>query len=310
MGKRKKKTEAAVKGGWWRRLLHLDPEQQAGMGRKAKVVGAVLFLVVLVVGMRLLEGYVAGVARQRGVRLKVQLLNPPAWASDRLVRDICLSSGIRRDDFLLDKDLPGQWAANLAVNPWIKQVKKVHRRYDGLVQIECELRRPIAYVEQSDGVFYLDSEGVVLPDATLVGGARHVVKLRGEVAALPGAGETVDSAAVMAGLQVLTLIRQVDEAMPEDERLWMELAAMDVSNYEGREDLFRPHLALYTRNMTEVRWGAAVGRARPYHEASEKSKLSTLYRAHKHMGTLACYQFVELRDEGREIADPLRDQSG
>jgi len=257
-------------------------------------------------GLLYLDSYVHQLARQRQVQLSVEFSNPPAWASDTLIKDICLSSGIRQDDFILDEDLPAQWATNLAQNPWVKQVKQIHRRYDGRVQLDCELRRPIAKVIQSNGTFYLDAEGVVLTEAELAAGAGHLVELRGTVAAVGRPGETIGSAALMAGLQVLSEIRRVDQALPPQQRLWAELAALDVSNHEGRRDPDRPHLSLYTGNGIELRWGAAVGRSRPYREASWKEKIESLYRAHRQTGTLTCYQYVELRDASKRLADPVR----
>ena len=110
----------------------------------------------------------------------------------------------------------------------------------------------------------------------------------------------------MAGLQVLNEIRRVDQALPPQQRLWAELAVLDVSNHEGRRDPSRPHLSLYTHNGIELRWGAAVGRSRPYHEAPWKEKIENLYRAHRQTGTLTCYQYVELRDAAKRLADPVR----
>ena len=290
-------------------LSRLDPDQRSRLARSGvKLAACLLTLAAIVLALHCLDGYVKNVAKARDLQLTIKLLNVPHWVGPSLSRDICLSSGVRSDDFILDKQATTRWHANLSHNPWVKHVRHIHRRYDGLVELDCELRRPIASVSQPNGTFYLDADGVVLPRGELAP-SEQLVQLRGDAAALPEPGSTVNSAALLAGLQVLAMIRCVDEDMPEPQRLWSELAILDVSNYQGRSDLERPHLKLYTTNDTEIRWGAAVGQARPWHEAPAKDKLSMLYRTHSQTGTLQCYKYIELRDAGKQTADPLRSSS-
>ncbi|MBN1436665.1 MAG: hypothetical protein JW936_06300 [Sedimentisphaerales bacterium] len=281
------------------------------------------FLLVLGVagGFHFLDKYVHQISQDRQVSLSIRLIDSsvdsadpdrrlPDWVSGQLVRDICFSTGIRSDDYILDEQLPRQWQQNLSRNPWVKQVRQIHRRYDGQVVLDCELRRPIARVVQSTGTYLLDADGVLLPDADLNGQAGAVVELRGEVAALGQPGDVVTSEAVRAGLQVLGMIRQMDEELDPGERLWHELAILDVSNFNGRRNTAQPHLVLYTTNMTEIRWGAALGRSVPLNEASAIEKLRTLYFAHGRTGTLLQYQFVELRDAYNQYVGQLRHPNG
>jgi len=282
--------------------------RRAGLKTGGFVVIAAGLIAGGILAMQSLERYVANIAGQRQVALQVQFLNPPEWMSDSLIQEICDSTGIRSDDFLLDKVLPERWAKNLAGNPWVSKVNLVHRNYRGIVALDCELRRPVAQIRQADGIYYLDEKGVVLPPAELIGSEEHLVELRGDTVRLPKPGKAVESLPLLAGLHVLTMIRQVDEALPEDQRLWNELAIMDVSNYEGRVDPRRAHLMLYTTNETEVRWGAAVGQSRGYAEASPKEKLRYLYIKHRQEGSLNSYRYVDLRDEGNRWSDPLREE--
>ena len=295
-------------GGLWRFFLQLwrSQDQQTGLSR-ISTLAAVAVLAAVVAGVFFyLQSYVAAITRQRAVELTVVLKNPPPWASEELIRQICLSSGIRSDDFLLDTRLTGKWAANLAANAWVKQVRQVRKRYDGRVELDCQLREPIAWIEHPGRRCYIDLEGVVLPATHLNERYCHLVQLRGSAQAPPAPGQIIQTPALVAGLQVLTMIRCVDEQLPTEERLWAELAALDVSNYEGRVDRAQSHLTLYTSNDTPVHWGAAVGRSRPYLEASWEYKLATLYRAHKQYGTLDYYRYVELRNRRKERADPVR----
>lgn len=263
---------------------------------------------VVIAGFVLLERYVGAINHKRQISWSVQMLNPPRWVSKELRDHVCLkSSGIRVDDFLLDDNLTQKWAANLADNPWVKQVRMVRKRYDGLVEIDCELRRPIGSITQAGRQYYVDSEAVVIPALPLRGAEGHVVELEGVDLGAIRPGDSVGGESLQAGLAVLAMIREVDDQLPQAERLWGELAALDVSNYEGRLNPSEAHLKLYTtNNRTEVRWGAALGRARCFHEASDKSKLRQLYRKRRLYGTLERYRYVELRDVRLERTDPLR----
>lgn len=302
---RKKKIK--VKGNLWQRVKgSLEPQQWQWLGRRlAQLVIVVAMGTGSVYGLLYLEGYVRQVHAERGVQLKVMLKDRPVWATAELIEDICLSSGIRSDDALLDDNLTRRWSKNLMANPWVKQVKEVRKYYDGLVELDCQLREPLAAVADQKGRHFIDVEGVVLPAVPLADG--EVVELIGNFRSLPAPGKPVENEEIMAGLEVLALIRQVDENLPAKERLWRELAMLDVSNFKGRRYADQPHLKLFTQNHTEIRWGAAVNQERALYEASATEKLKTLYRKHRLYGTLDKFISVELRDRRVERADPLRE---
>jgi len=309
MSRKKKQSSEKTDRIVFSERLALSPERQTRIKRAAAVLlaGGILAAVV-VEGFGFLEDYVAHITGRREVQWRVQLVDPPRWVSEELRDYLCLETcGIESGDFLLDKHLTRKWAANLAKNPWVKHIRQVRKRYDGLVEIDCELRQPIASIKQGSEVYYLDVEGVILPVLPLEGTLGHVVCLRGESAGQIVPGDSIDSAAILAGIEVLAMIRQVDEQLPRAERLWHELASLDVANYEGRKDSAQAHLKLYTKNNhTEVRWGAAVDRSRVYYEAPEKYKVERLYQAHRLYGTLDRFEYIELRDMRKERADPLR----
>ena len=306
----KKISRRKSNGFWSRSAARFDEQWLNRWGwRLGKLLVWGFMGAMVVVGFSYLEDYVREISRRRNVALTVELKNRPHWASEELIEQVCLSTGIRGDDFLLDKQLTEKWARNLAENPWVKELKLMRKCYDGRLEIDCELRQPLASLSQGQKIFFLDADGVLLPAQPLHQGAGgHLVQLRGAQFNTPQPGERINSPALLAGLEVLALIRQVDEQLPRQERLWQELAVMDVSNYEGRLKPAEPHLVLYTANQTQIRWGAAPDRSRPYYEAPAEVKLATLYKSYKRHGTLEAYQYVDLRDLRKEKADPLRRQ--
>ena len=257
-------------------------------------------------GFTYLDRYVHQIAHQRDLSLTVGLVDRPVWASNELVEKVCLSTGIHSDDFLLDESLPRTWAANLKANPWVKELRYLRKRYDGRLEIDCDLRLPIASVVKGTKVYYLDAQGVLLPAARLAGDQAHLVRLRGSDFELPKAGRAVSSPALRAGLELLTLIKQVDERLPWQERVWAELAVLDVANFRGRLNNADPHLTLFTTNDTEIRWGAEVGEYLAHYEAPDRIKLRWIYQHKKLHGSLGAYLTIDPRPLRKETADPLR----
>lgn len=308
----KKKAKKTVKKKknrqFWRNIATIIPVHYwAWMGRRVLVllligvvVGSVAF------GFGFLDRYVHTITQQRELKLDVVLKNPPAWASQQLIKGVCLSTGILSDDFLLDESLSDKWAQNLTQNPWVKRLNLVRKRYDGRLEIDCQLRHPLASIRDGQDIYYVDAEGIVLPALPLVGAEGHVVRLQGVKVGSLQVGTAVNTSDLLAGIQLLAMLRQVDQQMPMPDRLWGELAVIDVSNFQGRLSQAESHLVLYTDNNTEIRWGAAVGQGRAWYEAPAKTKISNLYQSYKLYGNLGEYEYVDLRNIRKDKADPLR----
>jgi len=305
MAKSKKKPKNQSPGRFKRAVSALFGSGGSFFRRAVYLCLFVAATVGAVIGFGRMEDYVRKITLERQVQLKVVMKSQPTWAGDELIEQVCLSSGIRSDDFLLQGNLTSQWMQNLRKNAWVKNVRGVRKYYDGTVEIDCQLREPIAMLKHGDDVRYVDAEGVILSAMPV---SRHLVQLRDKdsVTSLRQPGESVGSQSLMAGLAVLSLIREMDEHLPRGDRLWHELALLDVSNYEGHVDYAKAHLTLFTKNQTEIRWGAAIERELPYNEAPWKYKLASLYRAYKQEGTLDAYSYVDLREWRKEKSDPLR----
>ena len=303
--RRKNRSRSDASKGFATSLVGMfKPAQWPWLSRLALRTAAIIILAAVVgFAFSYMEKHVQDITQDRQVKLSVRLANSPLWLPNDLYREICYSAQIRADNLLLDKTLTQQWFANLRSNPWVKSVNKIHKHYDGLVEIDCEIREPIASVKKNGKLFYVDLEGVLLPAHHI---NKHLVRLRGADSSLPEPGQAITSPQLIAGIEVLQLIRHVDERLSPQNRLWSELASLDVANFEGRLDPAKSQLTLYTKGKTPVRWGAPVGKSLAYYEAEEKIKLDTLYRQFKHTGSLDRYQYVELRNQRKERVDPLK----
>lgn len=281
----------------------LVPAVRRQIGRFTLWLGAIGLIIATFIT---LENYVKNVARERDVQYSITLLNPPSWLSKDLEREICLTLGVKSDDYILDKSLTEKWKQALSNNSWIKHINMIHRDYTGHITLDCEIRFPIAAVHQDNQVYYLDLEGTVLPAGPV---SHHLVRFIGNESFLPAPGNTVTARDLVAGLKVVQLIKNVDLHLPATERIWTELASLNIANFEGRCDSTESHLTFYTERDTPIRWGAAVGQSTANYEAQYKVKLANLYRQFKQTGSLDSYHYVELRDFRKERADPFKTAS-
>jgi hypothetical protein len=322
--KRKKTTKKTAGPGVSQRIGKLWQSEHMGWAKKKLGILILLVLLAAVIGFgfSFLERYVQEVNRSRQVNLKVKLevngAPPPRWASEELIRQVCLSTEIRQEDDFSDPELVKRWNENLAKNPWVKKIHRLHKRYEGeedgkhegMLIIDCELRQPLASVQADSGLCYVDAEGMVLPAVPLDGPGGHLVRLQGGANKSIRSGIQISSESLLAGIQVLSEIRKTEDQLPTEDQLWSELAVMDVSNYEGRLDPRGSHLVIYTGDNTEIRWGAALKRERPYYEAPAVTKLMHLYRSHRRYKSFKDYEYVDLRYLRKEKADPLRRPKG
>ena len=261
-------------------------ERFAGLRKIVLVVIPFLMLIAGAVwGMAKLEGYVKYVAHDRGIPVEVCFVGEkPAWATDALIEKINASCKIGSDVFLLEESLVKELWANLSQNPWVESISQVRKCYSGKIEIDYKLREPIAVIIRDDVTRYLDAEGVVL-DCVAV--QKHLIRIDGSYQAVPLPGHKIMQDDVMAALKILSRIAYIDgELQDESERIWTELARIDISNYQGRNDSGKSHINLFTHKNTEIRWGVQIGSEVGNLEAEDKDKLTKLFTCYTIYGTL------------------------
>jgi hypothetical protein len=98
----------------------------------------------------------------------------------------------------------------------------------------------------------------------------------------------------------------MDRLVTPDKPLLYEIASVDVSNFKGRENSRFPHIVLYTKDNTEIIWGAEVGTWQQFLESTDEQKLAKLYEYYKKHGSLlGGVKYINLRDPQDNIPLPI-----
>jgi hypothetical protein len=223
---------------------------------------------------------------------RVVLKERPPWMSEQLERQIL--SAIRPDapHSAFDRGLLQRQAEILARNPWVRRVHSVRRLYvrepGDTIEVDVELRTPLALVAWEDYFWLVDSEGVKLPEQYSRQQAQRVLRddqgrillraVYGVSNAPVEAGKKWTGEDLAAGLELLRLVAAQPFAG--------DVAGVDVSNFGGRNDPREAQLVLRTRRDTEVRWGRPVSAKDFFVEIAVTRKLQVLGDVWRQYGRL------------------------
>ncbi|MBN2270952.1 MAG: hypothetical protein JXN61_10080 [Sedimentisphaerales bacterium] len=242
-------------------------------------------------------------ASEDNVALEIRAV--PAWVNEALKEKL---SAVARADGIglrLDDTVAGRVQRNIQeMFPWLDGAT-VRTMHDRLV-IEGRWRKPVVFVKRGLDKFYVDHDLVVLdfvemPHLTITNVRGLAVTAEG-----PALGQVWHCDDLGAAVQVVELLGEWDRRRTPDKPLLDEIAAVDVSNYDGRSNSRFPHIVLYTTDNTEVIWGAEPGKWQRHLEASDAEKLAKLYAHYKEYGTLlGKVKYINLRDPQDRIDLPI-----
>jgi hypothetical protein len=229
----------------------------------------------------------------------IELVDVPEWVSSELKAKICNAVGGKT--FQLNENAAQTAAENLASVAWLTDVK-IQTTHDYLL-IEAKWRKPVAMVKSGSQSFYVDAEHVVLDFVPMPNLA--IVKIEGlSTVKVPPPGDVWHSD-LAAAVTILTKLDQMDKSVTPDKPLLYEIDRIDVSNFTGRKNSRLPHIVLYTRDDTEILWGAEFGRWQRYLEATDEEKLAKLYAYYKEYGSLSGgVKYINLRVPQDNIPQP------
>jgi hypothetical protein len=235
--------------------------------------------------------------------------NAPAWIdpklTDRMLKTVRAGS-IRSS---LDSRLLEQTAWALRSEPWIKDIVQVRRVFGNapgdVVEIDALFRIPAVLVEFGGGYWLVDSEGVLLPERfetdqlrliSLDGSGNIRFRIITGVRTPPAKpGEPWPGNEVRDAIDLARLLQGRDFAS--------DLAVIDVSNSEGRIDSAAAHLTMFTRQMTEVRWGRPVREDKSFIEVSPDIKVRAMETIYREFGRVdATSAWVDVRFDRPTVA--------
>ncbi len=232
----------------------------------------------------------------------LELVNVPEWVSGELKARIRAAAGGKT--FRLDEEVAQVVAENLEPIAWLNEVK-VQTTHERLL-IEAGWRKPLALVKLGLQSFYVDAELVVLDFVPIPN--LPIVRVEGlsVTTRVPPPGEVWQSDDLAAAVTILAKLDQMDKSVTSDKPLLYEIDRIDVSNFNGRENSRFPHIVLYTKDNTEIIWGAEFGTWQRYLEAKDEEKLAKLYGYYKEYGSLSGgVKYINLRDPQDNISQPI-----
>lgn len=95
----------------------------------------------------------------------LQVTQPNPWVPPDLIPRLIQQGKLPETVSLLDPDVASRIGKALAAHPWIRAVESVRITGALSVQAYLDYRRPVLLIALSDGLYPVDSEGVVLPPA-------------------------------------------------------------------------------------------------------------------------------------------------
>jgi hypothetical protein len=236
----------------------------------------------------------------------LELVDVPEWVSSELKAKVCDAAGGKT--FWLNEGTAQMVAENLASVAWLTGVK-IQTMHDRLL-VKAKWRKPAALVKFGSKNFYVDASLVVLDFVPMPN--LQIVRVEGLSAAkIPPPGEVWQNNELDAAVTILAKLDQMDKSVVPDKPLLSEIDRIDVSNFAGHKDSRGPHIVLYTKDDTEILWGAEFGQWQRYLETTDEEKLAKLYSYYKEYGSLSGgVKYINLRDPQDNIPQPVDKYSG
>jgi len=269
-----------------------------------KVVCVVCVLTGAGVGILFLDKYIRRTAPARQEGIVIELVGVPAWVNDQLKDKVYTAAGVD-SGLKLDENTAIAVQQNIAASiAWLDDVR-VQTTHEGL-RITGQWRKPVATVSFGPRKFYVDARLTVL-DFVLISNL-PIVEVKGlsQITGMPQVGEVWQRDDLAAAVDILVRLGQMDELVTPDKPLLCEIDSIDVSNFNGKKSARRPHIVLYSKDGTEIIWGAEIGNWAQHLEATDEEKLAKLYGYYKEYGSLqGGAKYINLRDPLDRIPLPV-----
>jgi hypothetical protein len=207
----------------------------------------------------------------------------PTWMTDLVASQLAASFRPAKPLSVFDREVLVQTTKKLKANPWIDQVHQVRRVYGAqagdTIEVSCDFRAPMALVQNGSDYWFVDSQGIKLPERFVAEDVRKIVfssNGRTNIRVIEGvhnrppqlAGHKWTGEDLAAGLELVRRLYGVPFAD--------EIVQVNVENFGGRIDPREAQLVLVTRYNTHVRWGRPWGSVDAFIEVRPEVKLDRL----------------------------------
>jgi len=269
-----------------------------------KALAVVCVLAGIAAGIVLLEKYVKRTVPGPEGTVNLELIAEPGWVNDELRNKIYNAVAADGKGLKLDETLAQRARDNIeTLVVWLDDVE-VQTMYNQL-RVKGRWRKPLVLVKRGLDSFYVDKELVVLDFVAIP--ELPIVRVKGLSVTMktPSPGEIWQRDDLAAAVKLIALLSEQDEIKTADKPLLGEIASIDVSNYNGRENSRFAHIILYTTDNTEVIWGAELGKYQRHLEATDAEKLAKLYAYYEEHGSLLeDVKYIDLREPQNNIPLP------
>ena len=279
---------------------------------KSNVIGYVkasLFVcafVLVLAGFAFLDGYVktqtTGSSGNRTIELVGEV---PNWVSEEIKNRIYAAATAEANNSANDDEkIAASAQRNIAkLVPWLADAK-VQTTHKSIL-ITGRWRKPLLLVTAEKNKFFIDADLVILDYSPL--GNLPVINVTGlELSKIPPTpGKVWQGDDLAAAMAVLNRLSRMDIAVSPDKPLLRQIDRIDVANFEGRKNKREPHISLYTKDATQIIWGAELGTWQRHLESPDDDKLAKLYTYYQQYGTLSGVKYINLRDPQQKIYLPV-----
>ena len=269
-----------------------------------KVLAVVCVLCGIVIGLISLEKYVKKTIPVRQGAGDLVLADVPLWVSDQLKEKVYTIATAKGSNLGLDDAALSVQRNIEELMPWLDEVKV--RATHNILRVEAQWRKPLALVKSGLLKFYVDAERIVLDYVPLP--ELPIVEIKGlpPITKTPPPGEVWQRNDLAAAVIILDRIDKRDKSLTSGKPLLYEIDRIDVSNFNGRQNSRHAHIILYSKDNTEITWGAEVGKWQRHLESTDQEKLAKLYGYYEDYGTLSGgAKYINLRDPRDIIPLPI-----
>ena len=270
-----------------------------------KVLAAVCVLCGIAIGLVLLEKYVGETTPASADEAGPVLVDIPTWVNEQLKERVYAAARGHGENPRLDEDAALSVQRNITEQiAWLDDVKV--RITGGRLCIEGRWRKPVALIKSGLYKFYVDAEQVALNYVPMP--SLTIVQVTGLplVTAVPPLGKVWHRNDLAAAIKILDRLDRMDKSLTPDRPLLREIDRIDVSNFKGRQNSNDSHIILYSKDNTEIMWGAEMGAWQRHLESTDEEKLAKLYHYYETYGTLSGgVKYINLRDPRDKIPLPI-----